>query len=103
MKIALLVAMAIVIFSSLPFVSRQTDAAAEENSPAQAKSAYVNRSPSANTQTDPKKLQSAPNRATQSTNSDSVGRLDSESAQPGAADLVNINKKAQRVTVPQAK
>ena len=36
MKTAILVAVAIIILSSLPFVSRQTDATAQENEPAHA-------------------------------------------------------------------
>ncbi|MGA2727724.1 MAG: hypothetical protein ABSE96_07930 [Terracidiphilus sp.] len=101
MKTALLVAVAIVILSSLPFVSRQTDAAAQENSPAHAGSAYVNRSSSTITQSHPEKLQA--DGGMQSTNSDWAGKLDTKSAKPGAADLVNINKKAERIAAPQAK
>jgi len=37
------------------------------------------------------------------TNSDWAGKLDTKSAKPGAADLVNINKKAERIAAPQAK
>jgi hypothetical protein len=44
MKTAILVAVAIIILSSLPFVSRQTDAAAQENEPAHAIGAQRNAS-----------------------------------------------------------
>jgi hypothetical protein len=91
MKTALLVAVAIVTFSSLPFVSRQADAAAQENSPAHAVSAYAKQSPAINTQSRPEKLQAAPDRGMQSIKSDWVGKLD---AKPSAAGPVNANEKA---------
>ncbi|MGA8672634.1 MAG: hypothetical protein WB679_22345 [Terracidiphilus sp.] len=100
MKTALLVAVAIVILSSLPFVSRETDAAAQENSHAHAGSTSVNRSSSTITQSHPENLQA--DGGMQSTNSDWAGKLDSKSATPGA-DLVNINKKAERIAAPQTK
>jgi hypothetical protein len=102
-KTALLVAVAIVIFSSLPFLSRQTDAAAQESSTAHALSAYVNQSSAKNTQSRPENLQAAPDRGMQSTNSDRVGKLASKSAKLGAAGLVNTNKKAKGIAAPQAK
>jgi hypothetical protein len=101
-KTALLVAVAIVIFSSLPFLSRQTDAAAQESSTAHAGSAYVNQCSAKNTQSRPENLQAAPD-GMQSTNSDWVGKLDSKSVKPGVAGLVNTNKKAKGIAAPQAK
>jgi hypothetical protein len=108
MKTALLVAVAIVIFSSLPFVSRQTDAVAEENAPAHAGSAQANQSSAMNAQARLENAQAAPNRGMRSANDEFVGKLDSKSltttsAQGGASVAVSLNKRVKTLAIPPAK
>jgi hypothetical protein len=103
MKTALLVAVAIVIFSSLPFVSRQTNAAAQESSPANAVRAQGNYSADAPIQTPQERTQAPVNRGLRSINGEFMHQGYSKSAKPPLTIIGDINEKAKTVAVPQAK
>jgi hypothetical protein len=103
MKTALLVAVAIVIFSSLPFVSRQTKAAAQESSPAHAVRPQGNHSAVMQIQAPRESTQAPANRGLRSTNDDFMRKRDSKSAKPPVTVLENTNEKAKTIAVPQAK
>jgi hypothetical protein len=103
MKTALLVAVAIVIFSSLPLVSRQTNAAAQENSPGNAVRAQGNYSADAPIQTPQESTQARVNRGLRSINGEFMHKGYSKSTNSPLSIIVNTNEKAKTGAVPQAK
>jgi hypothetical protein len=103
MKTALLVAVAIVIFSSLPFVSRQTNAAAQENSSAHAVRAQENYSTVTPIRAPKESTQAPASRGLRSANGDFMRKRDSQSAKPPVTVPVNTNEKAKTIALPQAK
>jgi hypothetical protein len=110
MKTAILVAVAIIILSSLPFVSRQTDATAQENEPAHAIGGQRNASAVTEARD---RFESArgndlatENRELRSADGHSVGKLDSKSFKGdsgvGAALQVNSSKRTKTLAVQPA-
>jgi Ni/Co efflux regulator RcnB len=89
MKSAILIAVAVVIVSSLPVVLRQTGAAAQENATAHPAGTQADRSAFVNAQ--------ASNTQKQPVNRESVVRFDSNSSKTGSAKAGDtVEAKARR-------
>jgi Ni/Co efflux regulator RcnB len=107
MKSAILIAVAVVIVSSLPVVLRQTDAAAQENATAHPASTQADRSAFVNAQARPKSDDvsgsASSNTQRPKVNRESVVRFDSNSSKTGSAKAGDTAEaKARRKARPAA-
>ena len=101
MKIALLFAVAVVIFSSVPGMAHQAASSAQQSGTASAAGAQVNESGSASAQTGPGQTQANGSAAAgarmQPVKGELVGKLDSKSARVGQQVVVKTNEKMSTV------